>query len=126
MNNIIYFEIDDWCPGQNYPNCEPFLSWMSNETDGSPLRDEKWVKKNKICVKIFPIDMSIDFMITAPRSFIEKECPALLKKENQEFIVTNSDNLKDTPDSGYVGSNEYFLPYTDEYIGKIIYGDEWY
>ena len=130
MNDIIYFEIDHWCAGSDYPHCEPFISWMSNETSDSPLRDEEWVKKNKICVKIFPIDMSFDFMITAPRSFIEKECPALLKEENQKFIVTDKygdpNDPEDTPDSRYVGSDEYFLPYTDEYIGKIVYGDTWY
>ena len=107
---------------------EPVSSWMSNETDGSPLRDENWIKENKICVKWFPIDMSFDFMITAPKSFVEKVCPCFLEEKYKEFISYHEDysDLEDTPDSRYVGSEEYFLPYTEENIGILQQGEEWY
>ena len=119
---IIYFELNDWFPVDFYPNCEPFLTWMENETDGSPLRDENWLKENKICVKSFAVDMSISFLITAPKSFVEKVCPALLEEENRKFL-RYPDEGKDVPESNM--EDESFLPYTEENIGKIVY-TEWY
>ncbi len=131
MNNqdeIVYIEIDHWCAGRDYPDCEPVLSWMGNETYGSLLRDEDWIKENKICVKVFPIDMSWDFMITAPKSFVEKVCPCFLEEKYSKFITCheNYDDLEDTPESRYVGSEECFLPYIDENIGTLQDGKDWY
>lgn len=32
MNDIIYyFELNNWFPGRDYPDDEPFISWMNEE-----------------------------------------------------------------------------------------------
>lgn len=31
MNDIVYFELNNWFRGRDYPNDEPFVSWMSND-----------------------------------------------------------------------------------------------
>lgn len=28
LDNIIYFEMNNWFAGRDYPDCEPFLTWM--------------------------------------------------------------------------------------------------
>lgn len=122
---IIYFELNHW--GTDYfPDCEPFIHWMSHETDGSPLRDEDWVKLNRICVKWFPIDMSFNFLITAPESFVERVCPDLLTNEKYHKFLRYPEEGEEVPCSHIVGEKEYFLPYTEENIGTIQYGNDWY
>ena len=123
---IVYIELDNWFEGIDYPNIEPIIHWMGNETLGSPLKDEDWVRLNKICVYWYIIDMSFNFMITAPLSFVKRLCPDLLKSEYSEFITFHNENddIKNTPESRYI-HDIYFLPYTKENIGKIKIGD-WY
>jgi hypothetical protein len=31
MNEIIYFELNNWFRGTDYLNSEPFVSWMQND-----------------------------------------------------------------------------------------------
>ena len=78
MEDIIYFELDNWFCGRDFPNAEPFITWMCN--DGNSFTDE-WCKKNKLCVEAGPIDMSLCFCVTAPRSWVEANCPKLLTEE---------------------------------------------
>ncbi len=119
--DIIYFELNNW-DTDFYPDCEPFKTWMDlSDKDDFSIRDDNWVKEHKICVKWFLFDMSVNFLITAPRSFVEKECPALLEEKYKEFLrfpaegqeVPKSEMLYDIP----------FLPYTEENIGKCVYVD---
>lgn len=28
MSDIVYIELNHWSPGINYPDCEPYLTWM--------------------------------------------------------------------------------------------------
>ena len=71
----------------------------------------KWVKQNKLCVEMNTIDMSVSYRITAPKSWVEKNCPELLTKYTQ-FICT--------PDEDGVILDRFgkeFLPYSEENIG---------
>jgi hypothetical protein len=49
MEDVVYFELNNWFAGQDYPDCEPFLTWMGNDLQ-LRFRDEDWVKENKLCV----------------------------------------------------------------------------
>lgn len=77
MDDIIYFELNNWMPGVDYPYAEPFLTWMKSDLE-LRLANEEWCKENKICVLIDTIDMSFCFLVTATRAWVEENCPKLL------------------------------------------------
>ena len=79
MEEIIYFEIDNWFAGRDYPNAQPFLDWMND--DNLIFTDNDWCIDNHLCVEATIIDMSVCFCITAPRSWVEENCPKLLTDE---------------------------------------------
>lgn len=90
MNNddIIYFWLNDW----DYPEEEPYLSWMLGEKDNkSVFQDEDWVKANKLCVILVPYVMDIYFFITAKREWVEKNCLSILT-EYSDHIRTPDEN----------------------------------
>ena len=80
MEEIIYFELDNWFCGRDYPNAEPFISWMGKDS-GFCFGNDEWCKENKLCVEAGDIDMSTCFCISAPKSWVEKNCPKLLTEE---------------------------------------------
>lgn len=84
MNDIIYFELNNWFCGQDYPDDAPFTTWMCPDTD-IKFMDEDWVKSNKLCVVFDFVDMSVNFCITATKDWVEKNCPSLLTKYT-EFL----------------------------------------
>lgn len=77
---IIYFELDNWFCGRDYPNAQPFINWMGKDWDFCFGNDE-WCKENKLCVEAGAIDMSTCFCISAPKSWVEENCPKLLTDE---------------------------------------------
>lgn len=107
---IIYFELNNWFKGVDYPNAEPFLSWMSNDLR---LRfyDEDWIEKNRLCVRSDKIDMSTNFCITAPKEWINKNCPELLAKYKNFLRFPNKNGAV------YSRFGPKFLEYTKENIG---------
>ena len=42
--DIVYFELNNWFSGRDYPNAEPFLSWMEDDLN-QKFRDEEWIKR---------------------------------------------------------------------------------
>lgn len=80
MEEIIYFEIDNWFAGRDYPNAQPFLSWMNDDLNLA-FANDNWCIENRLCVEAVLIDMSVCFCVTAPRSWVEENCPKLLTDE---------------------------------------------
>ncbi len=74
---IVYFELNNWFSGRDYPNEEPFTTWCGNDLD-LYFSNEDFVKENKLCVVETLVDMSVNWCITAPRAWVEKNCPKLL------------------------------------------------
>lgn len=85
MDDIIYFELNNWFCGRDYPNAEPFITWMSDDLN-IKFNDENWVKEQELCVTTCFIDMSQNFCITAPKKWVKKNCPELLTKY-KKFLV---------------------------------------
>lgn len=79
MDDIIYFELNNWIPGEDYPNEEPFLSWLSDDVN-QKLKDESWVQDNQLCVVFNYADMSQNYCVTAKKSWVLDNCPSLLTK----------------------------------------------
>ena len=86
MNEIVYFELNNWSAGRDYPNNEPFISWMCDDLN-IKFNNEEWVKENKLCVVFDIVDMSFNFCITATKEWVEENCPDLLTKYT-EFLRT--------------------------------------
>lgn len=120
MNDeIIYFQLNNWFAGDHYPAEEPFISWCGNDFK-LQFDDEDWVKENKLVVVRSILDMSSQWNITAPKSWILENCPNLLNKpELAKFIITEKD--EDDMVRGRWGTP--FLPYTPENIGITWYDE---
>jgi hypothetical protein len=139
MEEIIYFEVDNWFSGRDYPPIEPFISWMGNDLHLT-LADDAWAKENKICVKAKMVDMSVAFCVTAPRSWVEKVCPELLSDKEYTYDIIYSGSIRKThkekfsnflrhPKSngivyGRVGGGWEFLEYKEENFGVTWEPDE--
>lgn len=116
---IVYFELNDWFSGRDYPNAEPFLSWMQCNKENKyyiQFRDESWIKENKLVVVESLVDMSMNFCITATKEWVEQNCPELLSTY-KEFIRQSDD------EAPYGRFGCPFLEYEENNIGYH-YADE--
>lgn len=121
---IIYFELNDWACGRDYPDAEPFISWMKDDVD-IIFRDESWVKKNGLIVVESIVDMSLNYCITATKEWVQLNCPELLTKYTQFIRYSEDDDLPE----GRFGCP--FLEYNEDNIGYHYAelkddGDYWY
>lgn len=114
----VYFELNNWTPGEDYPAEEPFLTWIGNDLN-IYFGNENWVKENRLCVVHSKVDMSENFCITATKEWVEANCPRLLTKYTRFLRYPNED--------GYVlgqFDNE-FLKYSEENIGiEYVYDED--
>ena len=117
-NDIIYFELNNWFAGSDYPAAEPFISWMSDDLS-IRFRNEDWVEENKLCVVESLVDMSSDFCVTATKEWVDKNCPSLLT-DYQEFL-----RYPDEWDEVYGRFGCRFLPYEEENIGLTYVGEDY-
>ena len=90
---VVFFELNNWQRGKDYPNAEPFITWISDDFNIC-LRSNKWAKENKLCVAASHVDMSSNFCITATREWVEQNCPELLTKY-REFLREGEEEDED-------------------------------
>lgn len=115
---IVYFELNNWMPGDHYPDEEPFKTWIGNDLN-IYFNSEDWVKENKLCVVREIIDISVNFCVAATKEWIKRNCPRLLT-EHGKFLRYPDENGEvygqwETP----------FLEYKEENIGiQEFYYDE--
>lgn len=115
---IVYIELNDWFEGRDYPACEPFKSWFRTKPTSEvkyPLpkfRDEKWLIENQLVCVEGSIDMSLNYCITAPKSWVESTIPMILTEYKQFLRYPDEDQ---NPPFGRFDCP--FLPYTKENIG---------
>lgn len=107
---IIYFELNNWMPNKDYPNAEPFKTWISYKHFN--FDNEDWIKENKLVVVRTVVDMSANWCITATKEWALKNCPELLTKYTKFLRCPDAD--EELP-YGRFGS--LFYEYTDENIG---------
>ena len=133
MNDIIYFELNNWFAGRDYPPFEPFITWLENDLKQS-FKNDKWVEDNKLVVVCGYIDMSMNYCITAPREWVKENCPDLLSDKEYEYEIltyykgenttltkyNNFSNFLRYPENDETPMSRWgmhFLPYTEENIG---------
>lgn len=114
MTDIVYFELNNWSPGRDYPNAEPFVSWLADDLNQA-FRDENWIKENKLVVVDSLVDMSSNYCVSAKKDWVESHCPELFTEYTQFIRTTDED--EDVP-YGRFGCP--FLEYTEENIGLHI------
>lgn len=111
MEEIVYFEINNWSCGDDYPDMEKWESWL--DLGHFKFRDEEWLKENGLCVIETVIDMSVNLCITAKRSWVEKECPELLVEPWSKFLRYEEDG-----EPPYSQFGMEFLPWREENFGN--------
>lgn len=109
-NQVVYFELNNWSCGKDYPAAEPFISWMRDDLN-IKFNSKKWVKENKLCVVKALVDMSFNYCITATREWVEENCPSLLTQYTQ-FI-----RLPDEDGCVFGRFDHEFLDYNEKNIG---------
>ena len=92
MEEIVYFEINNWFAGKDYPNDEIFYKWIKDYQ----FRNDEWCKQNKLCVMCGAIDMSMNYCVAAPKSWVLENCPKLLTDEEYEYKIITSGWDKET------------------------------
>lgn len=135
--DVVYFSVNNWFCGRDYPNDERFRKWLGDDLNQS-FRNEEWVKKNRLCVKWGFYDMSMNYCVTAPRKWVEHVCPELLTNKEYEYKLGSSvdgiktykgkysdfvfqpDEFGNPPEDKFGWS---FLEYSPENIGCTYYDD---
>lgn len=118
MNDeIVYFELNNWMPNKDYPDVEPFKTWMDYRHFNFDKED--WIKENKLVVVRTVVDMSANWCITATKDWVLKNCPELLTKYTQFLRYPEEDEY---PPYGRFGCP--FFEYREENIGFYFLEDE--
>lgn len=138
INDIVYFELNNWFCGRDYPVGEPFETWVEEKF----FFNEEWCKKNHLCVVAGLIDMSFNWCITASKEWVIKNCPKLLSQETYEYkLITSSVNANNKvvlhtksysdflkkPDEDGIVYGQFgweFLPYNESNFGVYFMTDE--
>lgn len=134
MSDIVYFEVNNWFAGRDYPNDEPFVTWMRDDNLHDYFLNKEWVKKNKLVVAACNVEMSLNLCVAATKEWVEEKCPKLLSDEVTEahFTICGPDGKKEkfetysykqflrTPDEEGEVVGQFgcpFVPYSEENIG---------
>ena len=114
MDDIVYFELNNWSCGRDYPNAEPFITWCGDDMN-LYFDDDEFVEKNKLCVVESYIDQSVNWCITATKEWVLANCPKLLSGESytMKFIIKDPKEGTQEEHSEEYNYNQ-FLRYPDE------------
>ena len=84
--DVIYISVNNWFCGENFPPTPNFRKWLGNDFNQS-FRNDEWCKENKLCVYYGCVDMSQNYTVSAPREWVEKNCPELLTDDEYTYIT---------------------------------------
>lgn len=122
MEKLVYFELNNWFSGRDYPNEEPFISWIKT----NKFSDNDWCKENKLVVLVGNIDMSVNWCVTATEEWVKNNCPRLLTDAivNYDMITHTCDKSGKFVDIRTTHKRKFsdFLRYPDENDDNNVYG----
>ena len=142
MNEIVYFEINNWFKFRDFPPDEIFCKWIRD----NQFENDEWCKENKLCVMYGPIDMSMNYCIAAPKSWVLENCPNLLSDKEYSYqtygydFEKKQDTIEDKtkkysdflcfPDEdgdvyGHIADDWCFPEYKEENFG-VTRNDSWW
>lgn len=84
--DVVYFSVNNWFEGRDFPPTENFRKWLGDDFNQS-FRNDEWCKENKLCVYHGCVDMSQNYTVSAPREWVEKNCPELLTDDEYTYII---------------------------------------
>jgi hypothetical protein len=144
-NDVVYFSVNNWFCGRDYPDTRNFRKWLGDDLNQN-FRSDEWCKKNKLCVYYGTVDMSQNYTVSAPREWVEKNCPELLtdkeysykictatkdkfkyetiKKKYSDFVYTPEEG-DELPDNDSLGDMP-FREYCEENFGSEYYETHWW
>ena len=111
-NEIIYFEVNNWFGGRDYPICEPISEWVPKYK----FNNDEWCRENKLCVLAGNVDMSANWCVAAPIEWIEQNFPKILTDEEYTYYVL-------VTSAGVTEKKEYHKKYSDFRRFPDEYGD---
>ena len=107
---IIYFNVNNWFGGRDYPPDEQMEKWIADRQ----FANDEWCKKNKLCVLCGPIDMSMNYCITATEEWVKENYPILLTDETYTYhTIVYHDGINERRE--HTGKYSDFLRYPDEF-----------
>lgn len=109
MEETVKFSVNNWAPGKDYPEDFPFCLMGA----ASPFAHQDWCVENKLCVVASTIDMSCNFCITAPKEWVEKNCPCILGSKFEYAPSAESDKWG-IPFRDYLPKNFGCIGYDDD------------
>lgn len=86
---VIFISVNNWFSGRDYPPTKNFRKWLGDDLNQT-FRNDAWAKENKLCIYYGIIDMSQNYTISAPREWVEKNCPELLTDEEYTYYTITS------------------------------------
>lgn len=110
MSEIVYFELNNWFAGRDYPPDGKLSTWVET----GQFNNDAWCRENKICVRSGCIDMSENWCITAPKEWVMAWCPELVEGGEYTYIICVYQNGKNWEEE-HRGDYSDFLRYRDEY-----------
>lgn len=119
--DVIYFSVNNWFCGEDYPPTENFKKWLGDDLNQT-FRSDKWAKENKLCIYCGVIDMSQNYTVAAPREWVEKNCPELLTDEEYTY-----ETITRTPKKKLLGGYEYvekIIEHKKKYSDFVDHPDE--
>lgn len=135
QEEIIYFSINNWFMGRDYPKSDKFVEWV----ELNQFSIDKWCKENKICVHKSTIDMSFNWCVTAPRKWVEINCPELLTDDEYSYKIITCSSEGEVETEYYAKFSDFvyypkngnaplhdrfcipFLEYKEENFGSTFY-----
>ena len=85
MSDVVYISVNNWFCGRDYPDTPNFRKWLGNDLKQT-FSNNDWAKENKLCINAGNIDMSSNYTITAPKEWVEQNCPELLTDDEYRFF----------------------------------------
>ncbi len=120
MEEIVYFELNNWFTGRDYPSCEPIASWVHEYR----FNKDEWCKENKLCVLAGNIDMSQNWCITAPIGWVKSNFPQLLTDEHYTYTLLVHRGGSEPEKLDYDKAYSDFRRYPDE-DGEVLGQFDW-
>lgn len=119
MSEVVYFELNDWFAGRDYPVDGSLKQFVEEYL----FSKDDWCRDNKLCVRAGNIDMSVNWCITAPRDWVEQKCPELLGDDSYTYVIMTH-GRGGTYKTEYKEKYSSFLRYEDEF-GRVFGRFDW-
>ena len=93
---LVYFTVDNWSPGVDYPRCDNFENLYREDLDAFAFIDNEYCKENKLAVYCTTLDMSIAFTVVAPIGWCVKNSPEIIGSYWDETAKPGKNNWKES------------------------------